>query len=70
MKDYSVTVIQDQHVPDFVPGKGLVTRTRVGIMIGGLGPYYKDFDPPNDTAIDINQWKQSMVDRARSVQGA
>jgi hypothetical protein len=70
MPDYTVRVIQDQHVPYFGVDNKMHDSTRVGIMVGGVGPFYQTFLPPSDTAVDINNWKQKMVDRVRAVQGA
>jgi hypothetical protein len=67
MNDYTVTVIQDQHVPDYVPGRGMITTRRVGIMIGNQGPFYNTFTAPDDTFVAVNNWKQQMLNDARAV---
>jgi hypothetical protein len=70
MPDFTVREIQNQHLPYFGTDQRLHNATRVGITIGGFGPFYNDFYPPNDDAVHINQWKQQMVDKLRATQGS
>lgn len=69
MNPYEVTVFSNQHVPVFTPQGRLQTIRRVGIRIGISGPYFKDFTPPADTASDIRNWIDQMVQDEKRIQG-
>lgn len=53
-----VTVSSVAHVPMLaMGGQTFVNVTRVGIMVGPFGPFYKDFPAGEDTVANINAWK-------------
>jgi len=65
--DYTVKVISDQHVPQFTRAGKLETVRRVAIMVGQYGPYYHDFQPGQDTAVQVRQWIQQQTQDVQQV---
>jgi hypothetical protein len=70
MDDYTVSVLNDQHVPTFQRSGGLLTVRRVQIMVGRFGPFYQDFTPPSDKAADVRSWIIQQVSDIKAAHGA
>lgn len=67
MTDYTVRVVNDQHVPTYVQGGKLQILRRVQITVGAFGPFFHDFAPPNNTAADVRAW---IVQQVQDVESA
>lgn len=69
MDKFAITLISFLHIPQIGINNAIKNVTRVTILVGGYGPFSKDFPQGEDSIENINAWKMQQQQQVKMVAG-